>query len=119
MTTGAAGEPAPPAPPGQAGRARSRERRLTRLWSRAPDGRTYQRRLADGLAAAAGLVVLAVCGIVVARRLGAGTEAAVFLRIDHWPGWLYWLMGAVQLSGVIGALPLAGAAPALLRSCLL
>jgi undecaprenyl-diphosphatase len=115
MTTGAAGEPAPPAPPGQAGQARSRDRRLTRWWSLAPDGRTYQRRLADGLAAAAGLVVLVVCGIVVARRLGAGTEAAVFLRINHWPGWLYWLMGAVQLSGVIGVLPLAAAAAALLR----
>lgn len=112
MTTGAAGEPAPPAPPGQAGRARSRERRLTRWWSQTPDGRTYQRRLADGLAAAAGLVVLAVCGIVVARRLGAGTEAAVFRQINHWPGWLYWLMGAVQLSGVIGVLPLAAAVAA-------
>src|SRR5689334_15317669 len=107
MTTGAAGEPAPPAPLDQAGRARSRERRLTRWWSRAPDGRTYQRRLADGLAAAAGLGVLAVCGVVVARKLGAGTEAAVFRQINHWPGWLYWLMGAVQLSGVIGVLPLA------------
>jgi len=114
MTTGAAGEPAPPVPASQADRARSRDRRLTR-WSRTPDGRIYQRRLADGLAAAAGLVVLAVCGVVVARRLGAGTEAAVFLRINHWPAWLYWLMGAVQLSGVIGALPLAAAAAALLR----
>jgi len=115
MTTGAAGEPAPPVPASQADRARSRDRRLTRWWSRAPDGRTYQRRRADGLAAAAGLVVLAVCGVVVARRLGAGTEAAVLLRINHWPAWLYWLMGAVQLSGVIGALPLAAAAAALLR----
>ena len=115
MATGAAGEPAPPAPAGQAGRARSRDRRLTRWWSQAPDGRTYQRRLADGLAAAAGLGVLAVCGVVVARKLGAGTEAAVFRQINHWPGWLYWLMGAVQLSGVIGVLPLAAAAAALLR----
>ena len=115
MTTGAAGEPAPPAPAGQAGRARSRDRRLTRWWSRTPDGRTYQRRLADGLAAAAGLVVLAVCGVVVARRLGAGTEAAVFRRINHWPESLYPLLGAVQLAGVIGALPLAAAAAALLR----
>lgn len=115
MTTDAAGEPAPPAPAGQAGRARSRDSGLTRWWSQAPDGRTYRRRLADGLAAAAGLAVLAVCGVVVARRLGAGTEAAVFLRINHWPESLYLLMGAVQLSGVIGALPLAAAAAALLR----
>ena len=115
MTTGAAGEPAPPVPASQADRARSRDRRLTRWWSRAPYGRTYQRRRADGLAAAAGLVVLAVCGVVVARRLGAGTEAAVLLRINHWPAWLYWLMGAVQLSGVIGVLPLAAVAAALFR----
>ena len=115
MTTSAAGEPAPPVPAGQAARAPSRKRRLTRWWSQTPDGRTYQRRPADGFAAAAGLFVLAVCGVVVARRLGAGTEAAVLLRINHWPGWLYWLMGAVQLSGVIGVLPLAAAAAALLR----
>jgi len=115
MTTGAASEPAPPAPAEQAGRARSRDRRLARSWSRTPDGKTYQRRLADGLAAAAGLAVLAVCGVVVARRLGAGTEAAVFRRINHWPEWLYPLLGSVQLAGVIGALPLAAAAAALLR----
>jgi len=115
MTTGAAGESAPPAPAGQASRARSRDRGLTRWWSQAPDGRTYRRRLADGLAAAAGLGVLVVCGVVVARRLGAGTEAAVFLRINHWPEWLYPLLGSVQLAGVIGALPLAAAAAALLR----
>jgi undecaprenyl-diphosphatase len=115
MTTGAAGEPAPPVPASQAGRAWSRDRRLTRWWSQAPDGRTYQRRRADGLAAAAGLGVLVVCGVVVARKLGAGTEAAVFRQINHWPGWLYWLMGAVQLSGVIGVLPLAAVAAALLR----
>jgi undecaprenyl-diphosphatase len=115
MTTSAAGEPAPPVPAGQAGRAPSRDRRLTRWWSQTPDGRTYQRRLADGLAAAAGLGVLVVCGVVVARRLGAGTEEAVFRRINHWPEWLYPLLGSVQLSGVIGALPRAAAAAALLR----
>jgi len=115
MATGAAGEPAPPAPADHAGRARSRDRWLARWWSQAPDGRTYQRRRADGLAAAAGLGVLVVCGVVVARRLGAGTEAAVFLRINHWPESLYPLLGAVQLAGVIGALPLAAAAAALLR----
>jgi undecaprenyl-diphosphatase len=53
--------------------------------------------------------------VVVARRLGAGTEAAVFRRINHWPESLYPLLGAVQLAGVIGALPLAAAAAALLR----
>lgn len=118
MTTDAAGEPAPAAAAGRAGRAGrapSRVRRLTRWWSRAPDGRTYQRRLADGLAAAAGLGVLVVCGVLVARRLGAGTEAAVFRRINDWPAWLYPPMWTVQLSGVIGALPLAAAAAALLR----
>jgi undecaprenyl-diphosphatase len=53
--------------------------------------------------------------VVVARRLGAGTEAAVLRQINHWPEWLYPLLGSVQLAGVIGALPLAAAAAALLR----
>ena len=56
-----------------------------------------------------------VCGVIVANRLGAGTEVAVFRRINHWPAWLYPPMWTVQLSGVIGALPLVAAAAALLR----
>jgi hypothetical protein len=40
---------------------------------------------------------------------------AVFRRVNHWPGWLYPPMWTVQLSGVIGALPLVAAAAALLR----
>jgi membrane-associated phospholipid phosphatase len=39
---------------------------------------------------------------------------AAFRRINHWPAWLYPPMWTVQLSGVIGALPLTAAA-ALLR----
>jgi hypothetical protein len=112
---GAADEPATSAAPGKAGRARNLGRRLTRWWSRAPDGRTYQRRQADALAAAAGLGIVAVCGVLVANRVGAGTEAAVFRQINHWPAWLYPPMWTVQLSGVIGALPLVAAAAALFR----
>jgi len=56
-----------------------------------------------------------VCGVLVANRTVAGTDVAVFRRINHWPGWLYPPMWTVQLSGVIRALPLAAAAAALLR----
>lgn len=57
------------------------------------------------------------------RVRGAGREpdgpghvdVAVFRRVNHWPGWLYPPMWTVQLSGVIGALPLVAAAAALLR----
>jgi membrane-associated phospholipid phosphatase len=115
MTTSAAGEAAPSAGAGQAGRARNLGGRLTRWWSQTPDGRTYQRRRADAFVAAAGLGVLVACGVLVANRLGAGAEVAVFRRINHWPGWLYPPMWTVQLSGVIGALPLVAAAAALLR----
>jgi membrane-associated phospholipid phosphatase len=115
MTTGAAGEPAPPATAGKAGRARNLGRRLTRWWSQAPDGRAYRRRQADALVATAGLAVVVVCGVLVANRLIVGTDVAVFRRINHWPGWLYPPMWTVQLSGVIGALPLVAAAAALLR----
>jgi membrane-associated phospholipid phosphatase len=115
MTTGAADEPASPAATGQSGRARNLGRRLTWWWFRAPDGRTYQRRRADALVATAGLGIVIVCGVIVANRLGAGTEVAVFRRINHWPAWLYPPMWTVQLSGVIGALPLVAAAAALLR----
>jgi len=75
----------------------------------------YQRRRADVLAAAAGLGVVIVCGVLVANRLVAGPDVALFHRINHWPGWLDPPMWVVQLSGVIGALPLLAAAAALLR----
>ena len=115
MTTDAAGEPAVPAAAGQASGARKLVRWLTRWWSQAPDGRTYHRRQADALIAAAGLGLAVVCGILVANRVLAGTDVAVFRRINHWPGWLYPPMWTVQLSGVIGALPVVAAAAALLR----
>jgi len=115
MTTDAAGEPARSAGAGQAGGAPKLGRWLIRWWFRAPDGRTYRRRRADALAAAAGLGVVVVCGVLVANRLVVGTDVTVFRRINHWPGWLYPPMWTVQLSGVIGALPLVAAAAALLR----
>jgi membrane-associated phospholipid phosphatase len=88
---------------------------LTRWWFRAPDGRTYQRRWADVLVAAAGLTVMAVSGVLVANRLVLGPDVALFRGINHWPGWLYRPMWVVQLTGVIGALPLLAAAAALFR----
>jgi hypothetical protein len=65
--------------------------------------------------AAAGLGVVIVCGVLVANRTLVGPDVALFHRINHWPGWLYRPMWVVQLSGVIGALPLLAAAAALLR----
>jgi hypothetical protein len=115
MTTSAAGESAPSAGAGKAGGVRNLGRWLTRWWFQAPGGGTYQRRQADALVAAAGLGVLFVSGVLVANRLGAGTDVAVFRQINHWPGWLYPPMWTVQLSGVIGALPLVAAAAGLLR----
>jgi undecaprenyl-diphosphatase len=88
---------------------------LVRWWSQAPDGRTYQRRRADAVMAAAGLGVLVVCGVLVANRTVLGTDVAVFRRINHWPGWLYPPMWTAQLSGVIGALPLLAGAALLCR----
>ena len=108
-------ETAPSAGAGTAGGARKPGRWLTRWWFRAPDGRVYQRRRADVQVAAAGLGVVIVCGVLVANRLVAGPDVALFHRINHWPGWLYPPMWVVQLSGVIGALPLLAAAAALLR----
>ena len=84
---------------------------MTRWWFRAPDGSVYQRRRADVLMAAAGLGLVTVCGVLVANRFLAGTDVALFHRINHWPGWLYRPMWVVQLSGVIGALPLLAADP--------
>jgi hypothetical protein len=115
VTTGTAGRSAPAAAVGRAGRARTLGRWLALWWSQAPDGRTYQRRRADAPMAAAGLGVLVVCGVLVANRTVLGTDVAVFRRVNHWPGWLYPPMWTVQLSGVIGALPLVAAAAALLR----
>jgi hypothetical protein len=36
--------------------------------------------------AAAGLAVVVVCGVLVANRLVAGTDVALFQEINHWPG---------------------------------
>ena len=116
MTTDAAGESAPSsAAAGQVGWTRKLGRWLTRWWSQAPDGRTYHRRRADAVIAAAGLAVVVVCGVLVANRVLVGMDVAVFRRVNHWPGWLYPPMWTVQLSGVIGALPVVAAAAALLR----
>jgi undecaprenyl-diphosphatase len=115
MTTDAAGEPVHPAGADAAGGARKLGTWLTRWWFRAPDGRTYQRRWADVLVVAAGLGVVVVCGVLVANRLVLGTDVALFRRINHWPGWLYAPLWVMQLSGAIGAIPLAAAAAALLR----
>jgi len=108
-------ETAPPAGAGTAGEARKLGRWLTRWWVRAPDGRAYQHRWADVLVAAAGLSVMIVCGVLVANRTLVGPDVALFHRVNHWPGWLYPPMFIVQLSGVIGALPLLAGAAALLR----
>ena len=67
------------------------------------------------MAAAAGLAVVAVSGALVANRLVPGTDTALFRQINHWPGWLYPPMWMVQLTGVIGALPLLAGAAALGR----
>ena len=99
---------------GKAGWTRNLGRRLTRRF-RALDGGSYQRRWTDVLVAVAGLAVVAFSGVLVANRLVLAADAALFRGIDHWPGWLYPPMWTIQLPGVIGALPLAAAAAALLR----
>ncbi len=66
--------------------------------------------------AAAGLTIMSVCGVVVASKVLAGPDAAVFRWVNHWPRWLYPPMWVVQLSGVIGAVPLLAALAALRRS---
>jgi undecaprenyl-diphosphatase len=113
--TDAAGKPASPVGAGKANWVRKWGRLLARWWFRTPNGRTYQRRRADALAAAAGLGVMVVCGSLVASGLILSTDVTLFHRINHWPGWLYPPMWAVQLAGVIGALPLLAGAAALLR----
>jgi undecaprenyl-diphosphatase len=108
-------EAAPSAGTGKAAGTGKLGRWLTRWWIRAPDGRVYQRRWADVLVPAAGLGLVIMCGVLVANQLVAGTDVALLHRVNHWPGWLYPPMWVVQLSGVIGALPLLAAAAALLR----
>jgi membrane-associated phospholipid phosphatase len=115
MTPDKTAEPTLSAGTGKAGWTRKLCKWLTRWWFRAPDDRTYQRRWADLLVAAAGLAVVAVPGVLVANRLVLGADAALFRGINHWPGWLYPPMWAVQLTGVIGALPLLAAAAALFK----
>jgi undecaprenyl-diphosphatase len=90
-------------------------RTLTAWWLRAPGGRTYHRRRADAVTAAAGLGALLACGLLVASRVIAGADTAVFHWINHWPGWLYPPMWVVQLPGVIGAPALLAAGAALFR----
>ena len=84
-------------------------------WFRAPDGSGYRRRQADAIMAAAGLGVVVLCGALVAGRVISAADIAVFRWMNHWPGWLYPPMWVVQLSGVIGALPLLAIAAALFR----
>ena len=115
MTTGTAGGSAPAAAVGRAGRARTLGRWLALWWSQAPDGRTYQRRRADAPMAAAGLGVLVVCGVAGREPDGPGHGCGRVPPGQSLAGWLYPPMWTVQLSGVIGALPLVAAAAALLR----
>jgi len=79
-------EAAPSAGAGKAEETRKLGRWLTRWWYQAPDGRVYQRRRADVLLAAAGLGRVIACGVLVAHRLLAGPDVALFHRINHWPG---------------------------------
>ena len=84
-------------------------------WFRTPDGRGYRRREADVIMAAAGLGVVVLCGALVAGRVISAADVAVFRWMNHWPGWLYPPMWVVQLSGVIGTLPLLAIPAALFR----
>src|SRR4249919_746363 len=93
----------------------SGRRSWARWWFRAPDGRGYHRRQADVIMALAGLGVVIVCGALVAGRVISAADVAVFRWMNHWPGWLYPPMWVVQLSGVIGALPLLAIPAALFR----
>jgi undecaprenyl-diphosphatase len=88
---------------------------LRRYWGQAPDGSSYHRRQADVIMAAAGLVIVAVCGTLVASKVLVGPDAAVFGWVNRWPGWLYPPMWVIQLAGLIGALPLLAVVAALLR----
>jgi undecaprenyl-diphosphatase len=88
---------------------------LKRYWCQAPDGSSYHRRKGDVIVAAAGLVILAVCGTLVASKVLAVPDAAVLRWVNRWPGWLYPPMWLMQLAGLIGALPLLAAVAALMR----
>jgi len=65
--------------------------------------------------AAAGLAVAALSAVLVAGKVVAGADAGVFRWVNHWPGWLYPPMWAVQLAGVIGAFGFLAAPAVLLR----
>jgi membrane-associated phospholipid phosphatase len=93
----------------------SGRRTWARWWFRTPDGRGYRRRQADVIMAAAGLGVVFLCGVLVAGRVISAADVAVFRWMNHWPGWLYPPMWVVQLSGVIGTLPLLAIPAALFR----
>lgn len=88
---------------------------LRRSWNQAPDGSGYHRRRADAVMAAAGLVIFAVCAVLVSKKVLVGADTAVFRWVNGWPGWLYPPMWVIQLSGVIGAAPLLAVIAALLR----
>lgn len=90
-------------------------RRLRRSWNQAPDGSGFHRRRVDAVMAAAGLAIVAVCGLLVSNKVLVGADTAVFRWVNGWPGWLYPPMWVIQLSGVIGAAPLLAVIAALLR----
>lgn len=93
----------------------SRTPDVRQWWHAEPDGRTYQRRPADAAAGVASLSLIVVCGVLVAGGFGLAADKAVFHWINQWPSWLYPPMWTVQLSGVIGALPVMAAVAALFR----
>jgi membrane-associated phospholipid phosphatase len=81
--------------------------RLTRLWSRTPDGRTFRRRTGDAIGAASALCVVLVCSFLVANRTFSGLEVSLFRVVNGWPEWLFRPMWLLQFLGVIAVLPLA------------
>jgi membrane-associated phospholipid phosphatase len=108
-----AGTAVPPLQSEETGRAVRRG--LVRAWRQAPDGSAYHRRQADAIAAVAGFAIFAVCTALVVSDAIAGFDTAVFRWVNHWPGWLYPPLWAVQLCGVIGAVVLCAVLAALLR----
>jgi hypothetical protein len=67
------------------------------------------------LAAVAGLAVAIVSAALAAGGHLPSVERTVFRTINRWPEWVYPGAWSLQLSGVIGVLPLAGVVAALLR----